>query len=115
MDAANPAALVRAHAENRQPCATADRASQCVTLALPTRRWLDDGQALAPAQAATFEHCTAGSGKHAFEEAVLPFARDAFGLVGTLGHGGVGPWQNRPKWPGEISSLAVHPEFVEGV
>ncbi len=95
--------------------AAAGCASQCVTLALPTRRRLDDGQALAPAQAATFEYGTVGSRKHAFEEAVLPFARDAFGLVSALGHGGVGPWQSRPKWPGEISSLAVHPEFGEGV
>ncbi len=60
-------------------------------LALPTRRRLDDGQALAPAQAPSFEYGTAGSGKHAFEKAVLPFARDALRLVSTLGHGGVGP------------------------
>ena len=53
----------------------------------PRRRRLDDSQALAPAQAAALEDGTAGGGEHAFEEAVLPFARDALRLVGTLGHG----------------------------
>jgi hypothetical protein len=71
-------------------------------LALPTRRRLDDGQALAPAQAATLEDGTAGGGKHAFHEAVLPFTRDALRLVSTLGHGRIGPWWRRPERPGEI-------------
>ena len=66
------------------------------------QRELHDGQALAPAQAATFEDGTAGRGKHAFEKAVLPSARDALRLVSTLGHGEVGPWQSRPERPGEI-------------
>ena len=50
---------------------------------------LDDGQALAPAESATFEYCAAGGSKHALEEAVLSLARDAFRLVGTLRHEGV--------------------------
>jgi hypothetical protein len=58
-----------------------------VTLALLTRRWLDDSQALASAQATAFEYGTASGGEHAFEKTVLPLTRDAFRLVGTLGHG----------------------------
>ena len=41
----------------------------------------------APAQTAALEDVAASGGKHAFEEAVLPFTRDALRLVSTLGHG----------------------------
>jgi hypothetical protein len=47
----------------------------------------DDGQALAPAQAASLEHRATGCGQHAFEKAVLPSTWDALRLIGTLGHG----------------------------
>jgi hypothetical protein len=54
-------------------------------------RWallnLDDGEALAAAQTSALEHRTACRRQHALEEAVLPPTRDAFRLVGTLGHG----------------------------
>ena len=46
----------------------------------------DDGQALAPTQAAPLEHRATSGGQHAFEEAVLPSARDTLRLVSTLGH-----------------------------
>jgi hypothetical protein len=46
----------------------------------------DDGETLAPAQAASLEHRATGSGQHAFEKAVLPPTWDALRLVGTLGH-----------------------------
>src|SRR5262249_59918734 len=46
----------------------------------------DDGESFAAAQTPPLEHRAAGGGQHTFEEAVLPSARDAFRLVGTLGH-----------------------------
>ena len=53
----------------------------------PSGGWLNDSQALAPAQAAALEDGTSGGAEHAFEEAVLPSARDTLGLIRTLGHG----------------------------
>ena len=75
----------------------------------PSGGWLNDSQALAPAQAATLQDGPAGRGEHALEEAVLPPTRDALGLVSTLGHEEGGPWW---RWPGEawrdlISGLPV--------
>src|SRR5215216_888043 len=50
------------------------------------RNRLDDGQALAPLAATVSEHGTAGAGRHALHESMLPPAWDHFGLVGALGH-----------------------------
>jgi len=65
---------------------------------------LDDGQTLAPAQAAAFEHRAAGGGQHAFHEAVLPSTRDALRLVRTLGHG-----RSVLRKPGEASAESAAP------
>jgi hypothetical protein len=57
-----------------------------VTLALLTRRWLDDGQSFAAAETTAFQHGTAGGSEHPLQKAVFAFSWDALRLVGTFGH-----------------------------